>query len=206
MQVLKVKVLHIYVQVRVGFEWCGVTLYLQVFLVVQRTMWPFLPFWCSWCTRHYPQFYLRFLRLEVEPHAACCHLLLQVLMVMQLLHVAVRKKHKIINQMKRFKKCCNILSVPFLIFYSKNFNDYTNHIPQVWSCASDTYALKILKHAITWVGGKRGGDRGLLFMQVYTLHILVTWHTLLPFSFFSIASNTSVFMHSLDNEYTQCWS
>lgn len=155
-------------QVRLGFEWYGVTLYLQVFLAVQRTMWPFLPFWCSWCTRHYPEFYLRYLRLEVEPHEVCCHLLIQVLMVMQLLHVAVGNKHKIINQMKRFRKYCNILTVPFLIFYSKNFSDNTNHISQVWSCASDTYAFRILKHVIiTWEGERGRGETEVYFLCKY---------------------------------------
>jgi len=164
------------VQVGLGYEWCGVTLYLQVFLAVQRTMWPYLQFWCSWCTRRYPMFYLRYLRLEAEPRAACCHLLLQVLMVVQLLHVAVWNKHKIINQMKRFKKCCNILNVPFLIFNFKHFSNHTNLTPQVCSCASDTYAFKIWTHVtITWATNKKT-EFNFLYKYTHFTYLLLNTH------------------------------
>lgn len=97
-------------------------------------------------------------------------------MVVQLLHVAVWNKCKIINQMKRFRKRCNILNVPFLVFYSKHFSHYTNHIPQVCSCASDTYAFKILTHVIITWETKTETEVYFLYKYIYITYLLPDTH------------------------------
>lgn len=139
-------------------------------------------------------------------------------MVVQLLHVAAWNKRKIINQMKRFRKCCNILNAPFLIFYSKHFSEFTNHTPQICSCASDTYAFKILTHIIiTWATKTKTGVY-FLCKHIHFTYLLLDTH-FYPFlcsqlyathQFLCILCKMNI--HSVDHDYPSickfepnCW-